>query len=454
MSGSTVGLRYTGHALVDAGVAAITVHAGQDDPRQVTADDLEAFVAECLDLYPQKAVSSYLDVIFTGNYLHKSLKTLPDQRRRLAEADRLGIFRLPPGEHLPPCVFCGRPGVHLGSRLMVPLASGEDTVNFYPQGRAGLSLCGLCALALQALPWGAPCVEGRQMLVLDTQDRELLLSLVRRWQSALRRRAALGAAETAEKKATFPALRPWLIEELAQLEADRRGSQDMSLVAYRINNFGQSARVKRYELPGSVVRLVRRSLTARFRPVWDLLSRRGQRGNSQNRFYEVLWDLPDGVGRLVRQVLLPAVEAVPDALPPSWWEWCAMMLEEVVWVEPRRVELIRTLGDALAEEVRSQNDRRLLDQVRRGDRYGAVRALLIRVSGRRLGRGEGPLLGLDDFLTVFEEGDAATRLDWRLAWDLVSLRLLERLYETGWVREHRDALTAATEEETSDQEEK
>lgn len=452
MSGPAVGLRYTGHALVDAGVAAITVHAGREDPGQVTADDLEAFVAECLDLYPQKAVSSYLDVIFTGNYLHKSLRRRADQRRRLAEEDRLGVFRLPPRESLPPCVFCGRPGVLLGSRLLVPLVSGEDTVNFYPQGRAGLSLCGLCALALQALPWGAPCVEGRRMLVLDTQDRGLLLSFVRRWQSDLRRRAALGAAAAEEEETAFPALRPWVIEELAQIETDRRTGGDMSLVAYRINNFGQSARVERYELPGSVVRLVRRSMTARFRHTWDLLSRRGRRGDFRNRFYDLLWALPEGVGRLLHQALLPALDAMPDATPASLWDWCAMMLEEVVWVEPARVELIRTLGDALAEEVRSQNDRRLLEQVRRADRYGAVRALLIRVSGRRLGRGEGPLLGLDDFLTVFEEGDAAARVDWRLAWDLVTLRLLERLHEMGWVREHREALAAVAAEDASDEE--
>jgi CRISPR-associated protein Cst1 len=65
---------------------------------------------------------------------------------------------------------------------------------------------------------------------------------------------------------------------------------------------------------------------------------------------------------------------------------------------------------------------------------------VIQASKQRLQRGSGPVISFDAFLEVFEEGDELPRVDWRLAWDLVLIRVIEKLYEAKWFENNRDAL--------------
>ena len=51
--------------------------------------------------------------------------------------------------------------------------------------------------------------------------------------------------------------------------------------------------------------------------------------------------------------------------------------------------------------------------------------------------------------TVFEEGDEVARPDWRLARDLVLIRMVERLYQLGWIGKNPDAIPEVSDEETS-----
>ena len=105
-----------------------------------------------------------------------------------------------------------------------------------------------------------------------------------------------------------------------------------------------------------------------------------------------------------------------------------------------RIEAIRELGDTLADEIATQNDRRLWWGVYNADAYRQARLALIQASQRRLKRGIRPVLTLDEFLEVFEEGEELARVDWRLAWDLVLIRAIEKLYETKWFEKNRDVL--------------
>jgi CRISPR-associated protein Cst1 len=105
-----------------------------------------------------------------------------------------------------------------------------------------------------------------------------------------------------------------------------------------------------------------------------------------------------------------------------------------------RIEAIRKLGDTLTEEIATENDRRLWKDVYQAETYRSVRLALIKVSQRRLKRTTPPAVSLDDFLDVFEEGEELARVDWRLAWDLVLIRIMEKLYEAKWFDKNRDVL--------------
>ena len=109
-------------------------------------------------------------------------------------------------------------------------------------------------------------------------------------------------------------------------------------------------------------------------------------------------------------------------------------------MDAQRIDAIRKLGDVTADEIATQNDRRLWWNVYSAENYRAVRLILIRSSERRLKRGQAPILSFDEFLRVFEEGDELPRIDWRLAWDLVLIRTIENLYEQKWFEKNKEVL--------------
>ena len=112
-------------------------------------------------------------------------------------------------------------------------------------------------------------------------------------------------------------------------------------------------------------------------------------------------------------------------------------------MEKTRIDAIRILADTLAEDIASTNDRRLFDRAYRAQWFGDVRKLLLSDGFQRLKREEAPLLSLESFLTIFEEGDEVARSDWRLAWDLVLIRLLEQLYPTTFFGKNKDIIETA-----------
>ena len=117
-------------------------------------------------------------------------------------------------------------------------------------------------------------------------------------------------------------------------------------------------------------------------------------------------------------------------------------------MNPDRVEQIRNLGDRLAEYVRSQNDRRFLRSFFNARYPDHLRTILIRANTSCIYAGNSPLFGLDSYVSVFDEGEELARTDWRLARDLVLIRMIEKLYEVKWLGEHPDAMPDSSEDET------
>jgi len=81
-------------------------------------------------------------------------------------------------------------------------------------------------------------------------------------------------------------------------------------------------------------------------------------------------------------------------------------------------------------------------------RYDYFRTALIKANLAHVKRGNPPIITLDPYIEVFEEGNELARPDWRLARDLVLIRMVERLYEQGWLGSNVDVIPEPAEEET------
>ena len=97
-------------------------------------------------------------------------------------------------------------------------------------------------------------------------------------------------------------------------------------------------------------------------------------------------------------------------------------------MEDNRINAIRDLGDDLALYARAENDKGFFRNFFNASNYDYLRLTLLRANNRQIARGEPPLLTLERFLSVFEEGEELARHDWRLARDLVFIRMVEKLH--------------------------
>jgi CRISPR-associated protein Cst1 len=446
------GFRWTGHPLVDMGIAILTAFGDRRSPAQLTRADLERFATFAEAALLAKTVRSHASVVFTSNapYLQPSF-TQAAQRERARQLFR--SFSAPEGDG-PRCVYCGRPSVRVGTssgrayREMVPMLTGQGVVNFFPGGEHGLSMCGRCATALQALAIGAPSCEGRA-LVVAADDPDQLVAVVGGWLSEIRTRIQLSQV-TGEKVDTWRSARTRLIERLKELEQTDGGGEAAGFTVYHLSNSGQGPDLAIHTLRASVVGFVRRAQAQAYREAWRTIERRAWRDDRnrvadqepgvedrlrwRNTFNEALFRLPQEAGRFIRRHFCSYQRAWSNGSgasgPAALWPLVWLFLQEVMGMERDRIEAIRGLGDMLAEEFASY-DHRIFRRAYRATNYVAVRRLLVQTNAGRLRRGEAPLLDFDGFLRVFEDGDEIPRTDWRLAWDLTLIRFIDELHRRG-----------------------
>ncbi len=437
--------------------------------------DLAEFAAYAEEAYYTPELQSYLTVLFTKNGPATNPSVSIENRRQRA-AKLLRAFREPSDDALSRCAYCDEPSNGLAHRDLVPMLTARDSVNFYPGGTPGIPLCGKCLLALQALSIGAPMCGGRALIV-GCDDPELTLELVKEWQPKIRKRIQL-SQQKGERLPIMSHPRTRTIEVLVSIEAARREEQEEqvhlrpavnSLTVYHLSNSGQGPKVDLFFLPTSVVSFVQRAKAARYAATWNTLvhqaweippkAKKGQVETTpeptalRNFLYEDLFSLPDQAGRFIQRYLLRKATRFaqgPGDSRPSYlgwrssikgtWELTQLFLSEVLGMDAQRIDAIRKLGDVIADEIATENDRRLWWNVYSAENYRVVRLILIRTSEHRLKRGQAPILSFDEFLRVFEEGDELPRIDWRLAWDLVLIRTIESLYEQRWFEENKEVL--------------
>lgn len=465
------GLRWTGHPLVDMGIATLVAFTGRDQPDDVTYDDLEQFASYAEESLLSPALRSLASVLYTINndYLNPSLT---DDRRRAKARGALLRFVSPPEPGLPACTYCRRPAAKAAStsalayRDVVPMLTGRGVINFFPYGAHGLPLCGLCNTALQALVIGAPSCEGRA-LVVESDDPRQLIALIRSWLPDVRARIQLSTA-TGQKVDAWSAPRTRLIDRLVDLERRHRLPSTVArFIIYHLSNSCQGPAIDIHRLQAPAVSFLRRAQGAAYHQAWtrvarhawlDADRRRAERDPDdaerplwRNHFYDALFQLPDNARAFVARFFLApqrrSTQEAGDGDHVPLWRLVELFVKEVLAMEQPRIDAIRTLADEIAVEVSTNDDRKLFQRAYQVRGYQELRRLLIQCSFRRISRGLAPLLSFEDFLTLFEVGDELPRTDWRLAWDLVLIRVIDQLHASNWFRKHREAVEVAAEEE-------
>lgn len=491
-------LKYTGHPLLDVGIATIVAFAKKTSPEELNENDLDKIASYMEQNYTKQPLRSFLTVVFPNSgFTQPAFFKSPDKQNAYKERVlRAYQNKLSSGEQ---GVFLGIPAnqnsfnvpnpkkddlpAGRAFRQHIPLLTGEDVINFYPYGDMGLPISGEALLAFQAMPLGSAKCGGRVLLV-HSDNPEIMQYFAKTFLEG--NRSAIGLAQQeGSKKMPEPHLKhkTLLIDILIKARHQQIDAWELdepfSITVYHLTNSGQGAGLSIYHLPSQVIIYLKDMARADYSKDWGQLvhrawvqekMKRGQKEPSpdykpnKNWLYEDLFDLMQNVHayapRFIRIYFLRIAlnYAKNDKTDPRGrystqkevnlvsWKLTEPFLRRIMNMESERIDSIRKLGDALANYVKEENDKRFFRAFYIENRYGYLRNALIKANTAHAKRGHAPFLTLDNYLSVFEDGEDLARVDWRLARDLVLIRMIEQLYANGWLGAHEDAIPETIEE--------
>lgn len=480
------GLTWTGHPLMDMGVAGLTVFSQKRNPQEVTGADLERFVEWAERAYFTKEMTGWIAVAFTSNFINPSFEA--GKKREVAK-NILESFKNSATLEALRCSYFQLTAQQLVARDFVPMLTGREPSNFFPDGQPQLPVSGLAITALQGLSLASPLVGGR-LMVVAADDPKLLMVVVKGWQPEIRKRVQLSET-SGEKCPGWSGPRSRLIEQIIDIEELQSRSQDPALeytgsvTIYHASNSGQGPELTVYTLELPALSFVRKAQGIKYREGWNRLASSAWREADKdkdavyarrNDVYEAVFDLPQESASFVQRFFLrpviaqlkiaqtveprksskksskksrietklPSASAAP---PAALWGLLELFLEEVLGMEQSRIQAIRTLADRLAGAVKDDNDRRLFRRIYTARKPFEVRQLLIQMGMRRLKNGLEPAIRFEEYLGIFEEGEELARADFGLAWDLTRMRVIETLFDHKWFDSNKEALEEIQEEE-------
>lgn len=495
-------LSYTGHPMFDVGVATITAFARKKNPAALTPADLNAMADFIEREYQREPLKSFLCVAFTKNawFNQPAFEKQPEKRKDYA---RRLLRSLGVGSSGERCVFTGDPatGVAFSDELPpgrayrqhIPLLTGENVINFYPWGDAGLPVSAKAILCLQAFPLGCAKCGGR-LLAVHSDNPDFIYEFAKKFLENNLQKMDLaqkaGQKKMPESKSSAKTL---LIETLLEIERRRWEEEQVqfpfSVTAYHLTNSGQSNPLDEvnppleiYHLPLEITGFLFSLVSDAYRKEWNaiaerawqivLASKRKKKEKDdadvdrprRNFLYEDIFGLPDNAPLFIRRYFLRVplstqrgddprrLYSLRDEASLVSWKITELLLREVMGLDKERIQQIRELGDRLAAYVNNENDRKFFMAFFSERNYELFRNALIKANLAHVKRGNPPLIALDPYIQVFEEGNEVARPDWRLARDLVLIRMIEQLYKLGWLGKNIDVLPETT--ETTDSAEK
>ncbi len=443
--------------------------------------------------YVVDPLKSFLTVAFPNSgFTQPAFSKTPEKRDEYAERVLRGYKANVP-RLAERCVFTGEPAVGIAFseklppgrafRQHIPLLTGEEVINFFPGGDAGLPVSGKAILAIHAFPLGCAKCGGR-LLAVHSDNPDLLYDFAAEFLRHNRQAITL-AQQSGSKKLPEAELsaKTLLIETLLKVEQRRRDearqNHPSSVTAYHLSNLGATPSLDIYHLPLELTDFLSQIISPDYKTEWDAIAHRawwlsqpkgkGRKGGDaqeedtrprRNVLYEDLFQLPGNAREFVRRYFLriPVRTRSEDDPRRTYslrgeaglvsWKLTELFLRRVMNMDKERIQQIRELGDRLAAYVSQENDRQFFAAFFQ-HRYDYFRTALIKANLTHVQRGNPPLITLEPYIAIFEEGNEIAAPDWRLARDLVLIRMVEQLYQRGWLGSHLEAIPEVSEEPES-----
>lgn len=284
---------WTGHPLVDVGVATLCALADKDDPAELTLEDLDKAGEEIRRAYLHPIFSSYLPSVYTKNSPYTNA-TISAANQTIAINRFLDAFRTTgdDGASKHRCVFTGEPAAFLINRTEMPLLAANGVINFFPHGQGALPVSRGIAFALNALALGGRKSEGKLLIVhcddqrftihfarLFVEDNRRLLSMADKGTipsksdpaGVLDRESPAPEGNSGAKLPNVNGPRSLVMNDLQkvliQSESGTLADTCVSITAYLVSS-GQAPSLQIESIPGTLVAFLLELRSAEFRRDW------------------------------------------------------------------------------------------------------------------------------------------------------------------------------------------
>lgn len=482
-------LNFTGHPLFDVGLATIVAFNKKRSLKDITEEDLEKLASYMVDNYTIDPLKSFLTVAFPNSgFTNPSIK---DPQKRKEYAKRLFFSYKSKGSNNDlTCVFTGKPVTEISLsantlpgrayRQHVPLTTGEGVINFYPWGDAGLPVSGEALLAIHAFPLGCAKCDGK-LLAVHSDNSDLMIDFAYEFLDYNTKAIDLAQRSSDKKlKEADASAKTLLIKTLLKIEQARRDEKSenrpASVTAYHLSNLGANPSLDIYHLPLEIVDFLSLALAAEYKNEWNRIidrgwwitrSKAGKKGAKEaneaetsprrNVLYEDLFRLPENASNFIRVYFLRIPDRYRSKDDPRTtyslkddyrlvsWKITELFLRRVLNMDREKIERIKELGSRLVDYVLEENDRQFFISLFH-HRYDRFRLNLIKANLSVVKKGKEPLITLDPYITIFEDGSEIAAPDWRLSRDLVLIKMIEELYNKGWLTKNIEVISEVTPE--------
>ncbi|NYB51219.1 MAG: type I-B CRISPR-associated protein Cas8b1/Cst1 [Methanobacteriaceae archaeon] len=422
---------FTGNPFVDAGIWAISEWSNKK-PNELNKKDFKGIIDDVVKLYLSKKWSKNIYSIFPNNPI-----TNPSVKNK--EERYLGILNELIEEIVPlgksgDCISCGRRDVtHRSGKDKIPLTGSGKLINYFSYGVDGADYCPACAFAVQFSP--LTMYACGKLLLIHSNSEKIMKIWSRKAIKNINKQLASGEFTgcfneeyTNPKNALFH-----IIQDMV-LEYDVRWINEApSINCYHFTNYNQGPDLDIYHVPTPIfkflayvpqhekfedwLKIVRRG----YRFVnWEKIKNEKEYKNNPNTVYD---NLLKGKSIIKYFIDRKNKEAI------GGWDLLSHYLEEVRNMDEKRIDVIKKVGDELADYIKTADDIKTLKKLETANNYRNYRNLLRIIIKKRIeNKAENPLFSFDDYVNhLFPEGN----LTWRETQDLILFRIYEVLHD--WI---------------------
>lgn len=424
---SEVIYKFTGNPFVDAGIWALSQWIGKK-PEELNEDDLKGVIDDITSVYLNKKWSKNLFSVFPNNPLTNP--AVKDKKERYSTflielVEEIDLNEDTSGD----CISCGRRNkVKRWGKDKIPLTGSKKFVNYFSYGIDGADYCPACTFAVQFVPIGMYACGN--MLLLHSNSVKVMKYWSKKSVEDVKKqilsRDFTGCFNEGYKNPVNALFH--VIQDIILHYNERWYLEKPSIDFYHFTNYNQGPDLNIYHVPTSVftflayipqhekyaewLKVVRRG----YRYVnWEKIKEEEDYKNNPNLVYNNLLEGKSIIGFFIDRKNKEAI---------GGWDLIKNYLKEVRKMDEKRLNVIKTVADELAEYIETADDIKTLKKLETASNYKNYRNILRIIIKKRIENGiEDPLFTFDDYANyLFPDS-----LKWRETQDLILFRIYEKL---------------------------